>query len=535
MPPVFGPVSPSPARLKSRAGASAITSVPSVTPSTDSSAPSSRSSTTTVAPLLPKRPSTSIASMAASDSSVLPHTITPLPRASPSAFTATRPSLSRAHALAGAGVVKVSKSAVGIPASRINDLAKALLVSMRPAPRLGPNTLKPASRSASPRPASTAASGPSTTSPKRSCLANLTNRTTSVAAMGTLRAMPPVPPLPGAQKTRSTSSDCTHFQTSACSRAPDPMTRTFMSGGYWITIAPVVRRRLLPLDGAGRFARDVEHDPVAAFDLVDDPVADPRQHLVWHPGPIRGHRIFAADDPYSDDVGVGAIVAHHAHGLERRQNCKGLPDLTVEAEMLDLVHHDPIGVAQDFQALGGDLSKAADRQARPGERLAVHHLLRHAELDADRAHLVLEQIAEGLDELESQAGRQPADVVVGLDLHGSRRHIGGGGLDHIGIKRPLREEVDVPEALGLGFENRDELPADDPSLFFGVDDSAQRVEESRCGVDVLDVHIEVAVHHGQHPLGLLFAQEAVVDEHARQLVADGAVDEGGGDGRVHTT
>src|SRR5216683_4179452 len=30
--------------------------------------------------------------------------------------------------------------------------------------------------------------------------------------------------------------------------------------------APVVRRRLLPLDGAGRFARDVEHDPVDAFD-----------------------------------------------------------------------------------------------------------------------------------------------------------------------------------------------------------------------------------------------------------------------------
>ena len=227
MPPVFGPVSPSPARLKSRAGARAITSVPSVMPSTDSSAPSSRSSTTTVAPLLPKRPSTSIASMAASDSSALPHTITPLPRARPSAFTATRPSRSRAHALAGAGAVKVSKSAVGIRASRINDLAKALLVSMRPAARLGPKTLKPASRSASPTPASTAASGPRMTRPKRSCLANLTSCTTSVEGMGTLRAMPPVPPLPGAQKTRSTRSDCTHFQTSACSLAPEPTTRTF--------------------------------------------------------------------------------------------------------------------------------------------------------------------------------------------------------------------------------------------------------------------------------------------------------------------
>src|SRR6266852_6152865 len=333
MPPVFGPVSPSPARLKSRAGASAITSVPSVPQSTDNSAPSSRSSTTTVAPLLPKRPSTSIASMAASDSSMLPHTITPLPRASPSAFTATRPSRSRAHALAGAGVVKVSKSAVGIPASLINDLEKALLVSMRPARRLGPNTLKPASRSASPRPASTAASGPSTTSPKRSCLANRTMRTTSVAAMGTLRAMPPVPPLPGAQKTRSTRSDCTHFHTSACSRAPAPMTRTFKRVQLSCGAAGV---GLFPFDGAWRLGGDVEHHAVHALHLVDDAIAHAREHLVRHPRPIRGHRVFACHHPDSDHVRVRPVVAHHAHGLERREDRERLPDLPVKAEMLDL-------------------------------------------------------------------------------------------------------------------------------------------------------------------------------------------------------
>src|SRR5438067_1578315 len=115
-----------------------------------------------------------------------------------------------------------------MPAWRMSDFANDLLDSMRPAPRFGPNTLKPASRRASPAPASMAASGPSTMSPSRSCVANWTRRTTSVAGMGTLRAMPPVPPLPGAQKTRSTSSDCTHFHTRACSRAPEPTTRTFI-------------------------------------------------------------------------------------------------------------------------------------------------------------------------------------------------------------------------------------------------------------------------------------------------------------------
>src|SRR5437773_1442524 len=336
MPAVFGPVSPSPARLKSRAGASGITSTPSVMPSSDSSAPSGRSSTTTVAPLLPKRPSTSIASMAASDSSAPPHTITPLPRARPSAFTATRPSRSRAHALAGVGVVKVSNSAVGIPASRINDLAKALLVSIRPAPRLGPKTLKPASRRASPAPASTAASGPSTTRPTRSCLANCTSRTTSVAAIGTLRAMPPVPPLPGAQKTRSTSSDCTHFHTSACSRAPEPTTRTFMRrveisrpDSDRIRSRPA---RLLPFDGAGRLGRDVEDHAVDALHLVDDAVAHAREYFVRHARPVRCHRVLARHHANSHHVRVRPVVAHHAHGLQRREHGERLPDLPVQAE-----------------------------------------------------------------------------------------------------------------------------------------------------------------------------------------------------------
>src|SRR5438034_445148 len=157
-------------------------------------------------------------------------TITPLPRARPSALTATRPPRSWAQTFAGAGWVKTSKSAVGMPARFIKAFAKDLLDSMRPAPRSGPKTLKPAWRRASPTPASTAASGPSTMRPSRSRLAKSTILTTSAAPIGIFRAMPPVPPLPGAQYTRSTRSDWTHFQTSACSRAPDPSTSTFTLG-----------------------------------------------------------------------------------------------------------------------------------------------------------------------------------------------------------------------------------------------------------------------------------------------------------------
>ena len=45
-------------------------------------------------------------------------------------------------------------------------------------------------------------------------------------------------------------------------------------------------------------------------------------------------------------------------------------------------------------------------------------------------------------------------------------------------------------------------------------------------------HLEVVVERLDHLLGLVLAQQAVVDEHARELVADGAVDEQGRHRRV---
>ena len=53
----------------------------------------------------------------------------------------------------------------------------------------------------------------------------------------------------------------------------------------------------------------------------------------------------------------------------------------------------------------------------PGERVAPDELLGQAELAAERAHLVLEQLAQRLDQLQVHALGQAADVVVRLDRH----------------------------------------------------------------------------------------------------------------------
>ena len=109
--------------------------------------------------------------------------------------------------------------------------------------------------------------------------------------------------------------------------------------------------------------------------------------------------------------------------------------------------------------------------------MAVHHLARQAELDADAPHLVLEQLAQRLDQLQLHVLGQAADVVVALDdmrLAG----LAAGGFDHVRIDRALREEVDVLELGGLLVEHLDEQPADDLALGLGVGDALELARSS---------------------------------------------------------
>ena len=89
MPPVLGPVSPSPARLWSWAETSGSAVLPSTRAKKLSSSPSRNSSITSSAPASPKTRSAIMLSMAAVASASVSATTTPLPAASPSALTTT--------------------------------------------------------------------------------------------------------------------------------------------------------------------------------------------------------------------------------------------------------------------------------------------------------------------------------------------------------------------------------------------------------------------------------------------------------------
>ena len=108
MPPVLGPASPSPTRLKSWAGASATARVPSQTASTDSSGPVMPSSTTTVRPASPNASPASLARTSATASSSEAVTSTPLPAANPSVFVTHGPARLRRNSMAGSASVNAA-------------------------------------------------------------------------------------------------------------------------------------------------------------------------------------------------------------------------------------------------------------------------------------------------------------------------------------------------------------------------------------------------------------------------------------------
>ena len=206
MPPVFGPVSPSPARLWSAATSSSTHApVPSVTANTETSGPSSSSSTRIVEPAAPNAPSSRHASIAATASSRCVATVTPLPAASPSALITARPPSSSTNATAFSTSSNAPARAVGTPLRAITSFANALEPSMRAASADGPKTWCLRFRNESARPATSGASGPTTVRSTACWSTKLTmESTSSVATSGKQSAIAAMPAFPGAASTRVT-------------------------------------------------------------------------------------------------------------------------------------------------------------------------------------------------------------------------------------------------------------------------------------------------------------------------------------------
>ena len=250
------------------------------------------------------------------------------------------------------------------------------------------------------------------------------------------------------------------------------------------------------------------------------------------PRPVGGHRVLRGDRAQHDRVGVRPLVTLHADRADRRQHGEALPQLAIEARATHLLEQHGVGHAEDLQPLLRDVSDDADRKTGARERMAPHHPLRQAELLTHAPHLVLEQEPQRLDELHAHVGREPADVVVGLDGRGHADL--PARLDHVRVERSLHEEANVAELPRLLLEDADELLADDLPLLLRVGHAREPCEEALTRVHVHERDVEVPAERLHDLFGLVCTQQAMIDEDARELVTDRLVHEQRGDGRVDT-
>ena len=74
----------------------------------------------------------------------------------------------------------------------------------------------------------------------------------------------------------------------------------------------------------------------------------------------------------------------------------------------NLVDIDSVRLAQNIQLLAGDFAGAADGKTGAGEGVAADERGRETKFTAQRAHLILEQFAQRLDQLQAHLFGQSA-------------------------------------------------------------------------------------------------------------------------------
>ena len=127
--------------------------------------------------------------------------------------------------------------------------------------------------------------------------------------------------------------------------------------------------------------------------------------------------------------------------------------------------------------------------------MAANECLGQAQFAAQRAYLVLEQLAQRFDEFQAHLFRQAADIMVGFDRH-RRPAAETDRFDDIRIQRALRQKFRTPHGGCMFLEHVDEQPANDLALGFGVRNAAQFAQEQIRLVRVDQRHIVVVAKHG---------------------------------------
>ena len=106
-------------------------------------------------------------------------------------------------------------------------------------------------------------------------------------------------------------------------------------------------------------------------------------------------------------------------------------------------------------------------------------------------------------------------------------------FENIGPDGALRQKLHAVHLARFFRENFNELSADNLALLFGVGHAGQLVQEAIRSVHINQVRVHLVAENLDHLFRFALAQQAVVDMHAEQLLADRLDQQRGHDGRIH--
>ena len=250
-------------------------------------------------------------------------------------------------------------------------------------------------------------------------------------------------------------------------------------------------------------------------------------------GPVRGHEVLRLHGPDRNHRLVGPLVAHHPHRLHGKKHGEDLIGAAIQIVGDDLLQQDLITVPQQLQPRLRDFPHHSDGQPRTREGVTPDDMGREPQDFAQLSHLVLEQTAQRLDQLESKLLRKPAHVVMQLDV-GGRAGKTVTRFDDVRIERSLGEERRTPVDLrGGSFEHIDKAVSDQPALLLRIDNPLKITKKIAPRINDAQIGLEVIAERGLDKLALVLSQQAVIHKDANQLIADGSSEQRGHDGRIH--
>ena len=170
---------------------------------------------------------------------------------------------------------------------------------------------------------------------------------------------------------------------------------------------------LFKLNRSGRLTGNIIHYPIHMAHLIDDPAGHLLQYFIRDLCALCGHEVDGLHGSQCDGVIIGSLITHNAYGSHIGQGCEVLVDLAVQTCVSDFLAVDGICILYDLDLLSGHFADDTDTQSGTGERLTEYQMLRNAKLQSYLADLILEQVAQRLDDLlgnlHSRAGRLRCD------------------------------------------------------------------------------------------------------------------------------